>query len=138
MFLKGVDPFSISGYTLAIETARSHLLIVSVFVRPGGRVAHIKGKGSTKLGRDSQSKRLGVKMYGGQTAKAGNIIIRQRGTSFRPGTNVGLGKDHSLFALVDGTVRFHRQSAVKFTGKIESTRLVSVEDRADQKSPQSA
>lgn len=71
-------------------------------------MAHKKGVGSTQNGRDSQSKRLGVKLYGGQTAKAGNIIIRQRGTEFHPGANVGIGKDHTLFALTDGVVRYRK------------------------------
>ena len=65
-----------------------------------------KGVGSTSLGRDSQSKRLGIKIPGGASAKAGSIIVRQRGTRFHPGTNVGVGKDHTLFALVDGHVSF--------------------------------
>ena len=69
-------------------------------------MAHKKGAGSSRNGRDSQSKRLGVKLFGGQTAKAGNIIVRQRGTEFHPGENVGCGKDHTLFALKDGTVQF--------------------------------
>ena len=69
-------------------------------------MAHTKGVGSSKNGRESASKRLGVKIYGGQTCKAGNIIVRQRGTEFHPGTNMGMGKDHTLFALVDGTVNF--------------------------------
>jgi large subunit ribosomal protein L27 len=68
--------------------------------------AHKKGVGSTKNGRDSESKRLGVKKADGQTVKAGNIIVRQRGTAIRPGKNVGLGKDDTLFALVDGVVKF--------------------------------
>lgn len=67
-----------------------------------------KAGGSTKNGRDSESKRLGVKLFGGQAAKAGSIIVRQRGTKMRPGTNVGLGRDHTLFALSDGTVQFHK------------------------------
>ncbi len=71
-------------------------------------MAHKKGVGSTQNGRDSQSKRLGVKLYGGQTAKAGNIIIRQRGTEFHPGANVGIGKDHTLFALSDGVVTYRK------------------------------
>ena len=70
-------------------------------------MAHKKGEGSVKNGRDSQSKRLGVKIYGGQPAIAGNIIIRQRGTKVYPGSNVGIGKDHTLFALTAGRVRFH-------------------------------
>ena len=69
-------------------------------------MAHKKGVGSSKNGRESASKRLGVKIYGGQSCKAGNIIVRQRGTEFHPGTNIGMGKDHTLFALVDGTVNF--------------------------------
>ena len=69
-------------------------------------MAHKKGVGSSKNGRESASKRLGVKIYGGQTCKAGNIIVRQRGTEFHPGTNMGMGKDHTLFALVDCTVNF--------------------------------
>ena len=69
-------------------------------------MAHKKGKGNTKNGRDSQSKRLGVKLFGGQVARPGNIILRQRGTQFHPGENVGLGKDFTIFALVDGIVCF--------------------------------
>ena len=69
-------------------------------------MAHKKGEGSVKNGRDSHSKRLGVKIYGGQPAIAGNIIVRQRGTKFHAGVGVGLGRDHTLFALVDGTVAF--------------------------------
>jgi large subunit ribosomal protein L27 len=72
-------------------------------------MAHKKGAGSSRNGRDSQSKRLGVKLFGGQTAKAGNIIVRQRGTKHNPGLNVGLGKDHTLFALTDGEVEFRRR-----------------------------
>ena len=69
-------------------------------------MAHKKGVGSSKNGRESASKRLGVKIFGGQPALAGSIIVRQRGTKFHPGTNVGVGKDHTLFALVDGHVSF--------------------------------
>ncbi|HUX94480.1 MAG TPA: 50S ribosomal protein L27 [Bacteroidales bacterium] len=72
-------------------------------------MAHKKGAGSSRNGRDSQSKRLGVKLFGGQTAKAGNIIVRQRGTKHNPGLNVGLGKDHTLFALIDGEIEFSRK-----------------------------
>jgi large subunit ribosomal protein L27 len=71
-------------------------------------MAHKKGAGSSKNGRESHSKRLGVKIFGGQPAIAGNIIVRQRGTVHHPGKNVGLGKDHTLFALVDGVVEFRR------------------------------
>ena len=70
-------------------------------------MAHKKAGGSSRNGRDSESKRLGVKRYGGQLVLAGNIIVRQRGTEFHPGLNVGLGKDHTLFATSDGRVRFH-------------------------------
>ena len=71
-------------------------------------MAHKKGAGSSKNGRDSESKRLGVKKFGGQAVIAGNIIVRQRGTKHHPGLNVGLGKDHTLFALSDGTVVFKK------------------------------
>ena len=69
-------------------------------------MAHKKAGGSTRNGRDSESKRLGVKLFGGQTVTAGNILVRQRGTQFHPGDNVGIGKDHTLFAKVDGAVKF--------------------------------
>jgi large subunit ribosomal protein L27 len=72
-------------------------------------MAHKKGAGSSSNGRESHSKRLGVKIYGGQLAKAGSIIIRQRGTVHNPGLNVGIGKDHTLFALVDGVVEFKKK-----------------------------
>lgn len=72
-------------------------------------MAHKKGAGSSRNGRESESKRLGVKLYGGQFAKAGNIIIRQRGTVHNPGINVGMGKDHTLFALADGKVEFKKR-----------------------------
>ena len=72
-------------------------------------MAHKKGQGSVKNGRDSVSKRLGVKVFGSQVVIAGNIIIRQRGTKFLPGRNVGLGRDYTIFALIDGTVRFDRE-----------------------------
>jgi large subunit ribosomal protein L27 len=72
-------------------------------------MAHKKAGGSSKNGRDSESKRLGVKMYGGEEALAGNILVRQRGTRFHAGTNVGIGRDHTLFAKKDGEVRFERK-----------------------------
>jgi large subunit ribosomal protein L27 len=72
-------------------------------------MAHKKGAGSTKNGRDSNAKRLGVKKFGGETVKAGNILIRQRGMKFKPGLNVGCGKDFTLFALTEGTVKFDYQ-----------------------------
>ncbi|MCL6524110.1 MAG: 50S ribosomal protein L27 [Thermoflavifilum sp.] len=71
-------------------------------------MAHKKGEGSVKNGRDSQSKRLGVKVFGGQPVKSGNIIVRQRGTVYHPGKNVGLGRDFTIFALVDGVVEFKK------------------------------
>ena len=71
-------------------------------------MAHKKGVGSSKNGRESESKRLGVKLFGGQAAKAGNILVRQRGTVHNPGENVGMGRDHTLYALVDGTVAFKK------------------------------
>ncbi len=76
-------------------------------------MAHKKGEGKSLNGRESAGKRLGVKIYGGQAAIAGNILIRQRGTKHNPGLNVGIGKDHTLFALINGTVEFKR----KFDGK---------------------
>ena len=71
-------------------------------------MAHKKGAGSSRNGRESESKRLGVKIYGGHAIIAGNIIVRQRGTTHHPGVNVGMGKDHTLFALIDGTVKFKK------------------------------
>lgn len=71
-------------------------------------MAHKKGQGTSRNGRDSRSKRLGVKKFGGQSVVAGNILVRQRGTKFHPGTDVGLGRDYTLFALKDGVVRFDR------------------------------
>jgi len=76
-------------------------------------MAHKKGVGSSKNGRESHSKRLGVKIFGGQAARAGNIIVRQRGTKHHPGENVGIGKDHTIFSLVDGVVRFERKKGDK-------------------------
>ncbi len=72
-------------------------------------MAHKKGVGSSKNGRESESKRLGVKIWGGQIAKAGNIIVRQRGTVHKPGANMGMGSDHTLYALTDGVVTFTRK-----------------------------
>lgn len=70
-------------------------------------MAHKKGQGSSKNGRESNAKRLGIKAYGGEAVTAGSVIVRQRGTSFHPGRGVGLGRDHTLFALIDGVVKFH-------------------------------
>jgi large subunit ribosomal protein L27 len=86
-------------------------------------MAHKKGGGTTRNGRDSESKRLGVKVYGGQSINAGGIIIRQRGTPVRAGENVGTGKDHTLFALVDGKVKF-----------VVKGRLEAVRDRCRERS----
>ena len=82
-------------------------------------MAHKKGAGSSNNGRESESKRLGVKIYGGQFAKAGNILIRQRGTKHHPGENVGMGKDHTLFALIDGNVAFRRKRSNRSFVSIE-------------------
>ncbi len=76
-------------------------------------MAHKKGTGSTRNGRDSNAQRLGVKRFGGQVVKAGNILVRQRGTKFHPGTNVGRGKDDTLFALIDGVVTFERKDRTR-------------------------
>jgi len=86
-------------------------------------MAHKKAGGSSRNGRDSESKRLGVKKYGGESVRAGNIIVRQRGTRWHPGKNVGIGKDHTIFATVDGQVKFH-------TGKLSRT-YISVEPAND-------
>ena len=81
---------------------------------------HNKGVGSSKNGRESESKRLGVKIWGGQFAKAGNILVRQRGTVHNPGENVGIGKDHTLFALIDGTVVFRKKRNNKSFVSVEA------------------
>jgi len=73
-------------------------------------MAHKKGVGSSRNGRESESKRLGVKLFGGQACKAGNILVRQRGTVHNPGENVGIGRDHTLFALIDGTIQFRKKA----------------------------
>lgn len=85
-------------------------------------MAHKKGQGSTKNGRDSASNRLGVKKYGGEVVRAGNIIIRQRGTKIHPGNNVGIGNDHTIFAMIDGQV--------KFEGPIKRRRVSVYADQA--------
>ena len=90
-------------------------------------MAHVKGAGTTRLGRDSQSKRLGVKLTDGQSVRAGGIIIRQRGIAVRPGKNVGRGKDDTLFALQDGTVRFGSKRIVSFTGARKKVVTVNVQ-----------
>jgi len=87
-------------------------------------MAHKKGAGSSRNGRESESKRLGVKLYGGQVVRAGNILVRQRGTVHHPGSNVGMGKDHTLFAMIDGKV--------KFTKKRDNKSYVSIEPAENQ------
>jgi large subunit ribosomal protein L27 len=87
-------------------------------------MAHKKGAGSSRNGRESESKRLGVKLYGGQVVKAGNILVRQRGTVHHPGSNVGIGKDHTLFAMTNGMV--------KFTKKRDNKSYVSIEPVENQ------
>lgn len=82
-------------------------------------MAHKKGGGSTKNGRDSESKRLGVKKFGGQHVIAGNILVRQRGTKFHPGKNVGIGKDDTLFAMAEGTVLYHKGRNDRKTVSVE-------------------
>jgi large subunit ribosomal protein L27 len=84
-------------------------------------MAHKKGAGSSRNGRDSESKRLGVKLFGGQAARAGNIIVRQRGTRHNPGLNVGVGKDHTLFALIDGEVEFRKKKENKIFVSVKPT-----------------
>jgi large subunit ribosomal protein L27 len=82
-------------------------------------MAHKKGAGSSRNGRESESKRLGVKLYGGQIVRAGNILVRQRGTVHHPGSNVGIGRDHTLFAMIDGKVKFSRKRDNKSYVSIE-------------------
>jgi len=82
-------------------------------------MAHKKGAGSSRNGRESESKRLGVKLYGGQLVKAGNILVRQRGTVHHPGNNVGMGRDHTLFAMIDGKVKFTKKRGNKSYVSIE-------------------
>jgi large subunit ribosomal protein L27 len=89
-------------------------------------MAKKKAGGSTSLGRDSISKRLGVKLYGGQTAKPGSILVRQRGTKFRPGNNVRRGEDDTLYAVVDGIVKFSKKKVRAFTGKLKTAQYVEV------------
>ncbi|MBU4216931.1 50S ribosomal protein L27 [Candidatus Parcubacteria bacterium] len=90
-------------------------------------MAHKKAGGSSRNGRDSAGKRLGTKLSGGQFAKAGSIIVRQRGTKIHPGTNVQIGKDDTLFSLVQGIVKFSTKKVRKFNNQLKSTKFVSVE-----------
>ncbi len=82
-------------------------------------MAHKKGEGKVKNGRESESKRLGIKIFGGQTTIAGNIIVRQRGTRYHAGLGVGMGKDHTLFSLIDGTVRFKEKNGKKIVEVVQ-------------------
>jgi len=90
-------------------------------------MAHKKAGGSTRLGRDSNAQRLGIKLYGGETASAGSIIVRQRGTHYRPGKNTARAKDDSIFATATGIVKFVKKKVKKFTGKLQSAQIVNVE-----------
>ena len=90
-------------------------------------MAHTKAGGSTQLGRDSTSKRLGVKIYGGQEAKPGQIIVRQRGTKFRPGKNVSRGEDDTLYAKIGGQVKFYEKKVKKFDGKLVKAKFVAIQ-----------
>ncbi len=93
-------------------------------------MAHKKGVGSSKNGRESESKRLGIKIFGGQFAKAGNILVRQRGTQHHAGSNVGIGKDHTLFALTDGTVIFSKKRDNRSYVSVEPVIPVNVAEAA--------
>lgn len=90
-------------------------------------MAHKKAGGSTRLGRDSNAQRLGIKIYGGQIAKAGAIIVRQRGTRYRPGKNTLLGKDDTVFAKAAGVVKFNKKKIKKYDGRLQYAQIVSVE-----------
>lgn len=89
-------------------------------------MAHKKGGGSSRNGRDSNSKRLGVKRYGGEQVRAGAIIVRQRGTRIHPGINIGMGRDHTLFAMIDGYVKFDHANKLRRRVNIETTRTPAV------------
>ncbi len=89
-------------------------------------MAHKKAGGSTQLGRESESKRLGVKVYGGQSVRAGQVIIRQRGTRYRPGVGVRIGGDDTLYAAIDGLVQFSRRKLQNFTGRLKRATVISI------------
>lgn len=89
-------------------------------------MSHKKAAGSTQNGRDSQAKRLGVKVFGEQAVRAGGIIIRQRGTKYFPGKNAGMGKDHTIFSLIDGKVHFTEKSMTKFDGRVFRDKVVNI------------
>jgi len=90
-------------------------------------MAHKKAAGSTRLGRDSQSKRLGVKIFGGQAVTAGGIIFRQHGTKFHPGKNVGMGDDYTIYSQIEGIVRFQEKKVVAFTGNKDKRTFIHVD-----------
>ncbi|OGY44663.1 MAG: 50S ribosomal protein L27 [Candidatus Buchananbacteria bacterium RIFCSPHIGHO2_02_FULL_40_13] len=90
-------------------------------------MAHKKAGGSTRLGRDSNAQRLGVKLYGGERAKNGAIVVRQRGSKYRPGKNTRLAKDDSIFAVSSGLVKYTKKKVRKFNGKLENVQIISVE-----------
>ena len=89
-------------------------------------MAHKKAGGSTGLGRDSKSKRLGIKLFAGQIAQAGNILVRQRGTKFHPGKNVGKGKDDTLFSKITGLISFRKLKKRKFDGSLKKTKFIDI------------
>jgi len=93
-------------------------------------MSHKKAGGSTKNGRDSVAKRLGVKAFGGERVKAGSIIVRQRGTKYFPGENTGIGKDHTIFALIDGEVHFTKKALKKFDGRTFKDTVVNIKPLA--------
>jgi len=90
-------------------------------------MAHKKAGGSTRLGRDSNAQRLGIKIYGDQKAKAGSIILRQRGTRYRSGQNTKIGKDDTIFSTTQGTVKYNKKKIKKFNGRLQYAQIVSVE-----------
>ena len=90
-------------------------------------MAHKKAGGSTSYGRDSQGQRLGVKLYEGEVAKIGNIIVRQKGTKIRPGVNVRMGKDNTLYAVAAGMVKFSNKNVKRYTGKFKKVKLANIE-----------
>ena len=101
-------------------------------------MAHTKAKGATKLGRDSISKRLGVKIFGGQKIQAGAIIVRQKGTQYHPGKNVGIGKDRTIFAKIAGKVVFAKKNKLAFSGSNKKRVLISViTEKSEARSPKS-
>ena len=111
MAVRALLLLALATFAAAFAPAGPAMPLVTRRVAPS--MAHKKGAGSTKNGRDSNPKYLGVKKYGGQSVVPGNIIVRQRGTKMRPGENMGMGKDHTLFALAPGTVRFDFDKAKK-------------------------